>query len=355
MTLVNKFLIAFILIAIGLFGVAYFDAFAYTRTPSSQYIDFNAETGNPITFLLSAGEVNIYDPCENKTRVELISPSGLTLGDFELLSPNRDITATFYNLPAGAYTAQWVLYRADNYHCSGYAIPIPADTFTITGTISIEYPVDNATYTTEPNHFSVSWSLPSSYYSASYEKKEFIIRYGTTETNLNFQSIRDIDNIATSGNIEYIPKITNLNGQGYAKATLLFCDDVGFCDRPIQSDLVVWNATTVSSITAGTPTDFGIIGNAFRDVLLWLFVPSDDAFNQFTTLLDPIKTKPPIGYFTLIGADFSSVASSSATVTWDLTAIMPVTSLFKTGFAWLLWILWAVWLLFRVTKFDWHL
>ena len=355
MTIVNKFLIGLCLIAFGLFGIVFFNAFGYSRTPSAGYIDFNTETGTPITFVLD--EFNLGDPCQDKVRVEIIG-NGYALNSewfYRPFSPNP--TYTFYNLPAGSYTAQWVFYMTNNYHCAGVVVPDPADSFIITGTISIDYPADNQTYETEPNHFSISWSLPSSYYSASYQYKYFQIRYGTSENNLIYTSAREINNIATGGYQDYIPKITNLNGQGFAQATVLFCypNFQGTCDRPLYSDIITWNAPTLASVSGGTPTDFGVIGNAIRDVALWAFIPDSASFNQFGGLLDIVKEKPPIGYFTQIKESFTSLASGSATITWDLTAIEGITTPLKTGIAWLAWILWAVWLLTRITKFDWHI
>ena len=356
MTLANKLLIAFILIAIGLFGLVYFDAFAYTRTPSGSPV-LKDEIGYPI--YLS----HTYD----YTRV------GCSLWGFILnrASDNYtiyssafnyydDIYATFYSLSDGVWTVG--LYQTGVY--IGGSIPCNApnnvnywsDTFTISPPVAITYPIDNETYLSEPDHFSISYSLDSSYYSASYQYKYFMIRYGSSPDLLTFENNRQITTLATSGVIDFIPKTTALNGVGYAKPTLLFCDSPnGTCDRAIQGALITWNAPTLASVTSGTPNDFGVIGNAFRDVLLWVFVPSDNAFNQFTTLLTPIENKPPIGYFTLISASFSSLASGSATVSLDLTAIEPITTPFKTGLAWLLWVLWAVWALGRVTKFNWHL
>lgn len=358
MTLVNKFLVGLCLVIFGLFGIALFSAFGYTRTPSGDFIDINTETGTPVTFELLSGEYNYTDPCEYKVRVELTA-SGFSLnGEYILItSVSGDLSYTFYNLGANAYSAQWVFYRSNNTHCTGYKVPIPADTFTITGSLEITYPADNKTYQNEPNHFSLTWALPSSYYSASYQYKSFIVQYGTTQDKLIYTSYRDIDNIATSGYQDYIPKITNLNGQGYARATVLFCypDFEGVCDRGIYSDIVTWNAPTLASVSAGTPTDFGVIGNAIRDVMTWAFVPSSASFNQFGGLLDTIQEKPPIGYFTQIKESFDNLASGSATIDLDLTAIEPITTPFKTGIAWLAWILWAVWLLSRITKLDWHL
>ena len=357
MTLVNKILIGLCLVAIGLFGVVYFDAFAYYRVPSTATVDSD-ESGFPVRV------VHAYDYQRSSCTLVgfvLTRTSDNTKVYGESIFYGSTMDSTFYNLGFGEWEVG--LYQTGNNISGGNPCTGTAefatywnDSFIVNALVGITYPVDGATYLTEPNHFSVEWNLPDIYYSISYQYKEIFIRYGKTPEALYYRAIRDFTNIATSSEQSYISKVTNLNGEGYAIPTMLFCDE-GFtiCGNAIQGEMIHWNAPTTASITGDTPTDFGLVGNVFRDVGLWLFVPPSGSFNRFTTLADDIQEKPPIGYWTLIKDDFNNLASGSPTISWDLTAISSIIEPFKTGLAWILWILWAVWLLVRITKLDWHI
>lgn len=355
MTPSTKVFIALCLIAIGLFGVAYYDVFAYTRTPAGDFIAFSAETGHPVQFDLDGGDYNPADPCEALVRMELTA-GGFSLNGEWIVEPTGDQTQTFYNLPAGNYTAQWVFYQSNQVSCGGgYVVPVSPDTFTVTGLVSITYPVNGASYTTEPNHFSVAWSLDSSYATASYRYKDIEIRYGKDPFNLSLQAFKRVDNIATDSFESYIPKLTNLDGgTTYARAFILFSGDNITFDRAIYSEIVHWEVAEPASESVPL-TDFGVFGNAIRDVALWLAIPPSTSFNQFATLRTTLLAKPPLGYFQLLRNDFDALSSASATVTWDLTPVEPITTPLKAGIAVMLLILWAVWAILRLTKWDWHL
>lgn len=373
MTQANKALWGFILVAIGLLGVAYF-GLAFTRTPAGSFIDVNIETGTPITYSNTQanwGGVGAFSLCM-QDRGRLIYTNNTTgqriNGDwfYRVSSSEWNPDGTIYNLPAGQYDVGYEYYQDTYPETTGCLNMIHFeqltgwDSFTITGTTEILYPVNGSTYDTEPNHFSVSWSLPSSYYSESYQYKFFMIHYGKTQNTLYFNDTRNFTTLATSGVIDYIPKTTNLNGEGYAKLTLSFCTGSAFqvCRFPIDSLVIHWNAPTQASVTAGQPTDFGIIGNAIRDVGQWLFIPASGSFNQFATLKDGIENKPPIGYFTLIKDAFNGIGSGSATASISLasiTAINPIVSPIRTGMIWLLWFSFAIFLLKRFANFDFHI
>jgi len=76
-----------------------------------------------------------------------------------------------------------------------------------------------------------------------------------------------------------------------------------------------------STITTSTPIQITCDPNdaffqySLCNLGLALFVPSPDALNSFQGLINQIKTKPPIGYFTIIATDLSEFnASSSETI-----------------------------------------
>lgn len=115
------------------------------------------------------------------------------------------------------------------------------------------------------------------------------------------------------------------------------------------------NAQVMPTTPPTTDKDFGVIGNYIRDVLQWLFYPDKLALDQFKGILTPLQNKPPFGYFNAIKNDFSTMASGSPTVSWDLASISSITDPLRTGFSWLLWLLFGVWILKRFIHFDFHL
>ena len=98
--------------------------------------------------------------------------------------------------------------------------------------------------------------------------------------------------------------------------------------------------------------DFGIIGNAIRDVMAWLFVPDNLALNQFTGLWDTIKMKPPIGYFTASKTAFDSLHIASGSFALVMSGVGGVTDPLKTGLTWILWLMLAFWILHRIRQLE---
>jgi len=66
--------------------------------------------------------------------------------------------------------------------------------------------------------------------------------------------------------------------------------------------------------------DFGILGNFFKDVLKWFFVPPAGTWNLYTRLGTLIAKKPPIGYFPLIANSVLSI-DENETGAYELAAI----------------------------------
>jgi len=84
---------------------------------------------------------------------------------------------------------------------------------------------------------------------------------------------------------------------------------------------------------------------SFCKLALYLFIPSSDAFDKFSTLSQEIENKPPIGYFTQIKSALSNV-NASGTPVFDIGNYSAFTnnifSPLRTGMAWLLWLFFAV-------------
>lgn len=101
-----------------------------------------------------------------------------------------------------------------------------------------------------------------------------------------------------------------------------------------------------------TDKDFGLLGNMFRDVIVWLFYPSQDALNQFGNLYDTIKAKPPIGYFTAVQSELGYLGAGSASITFDTTAAAGIINPLRVGLIVILWIMFAFWIFHRLRNLD---
>jgi len=103
-----------------------------------------------------------------------------------------------------------------------------------------------------------------------------------------------------------------------------------------------------------TTTDFGLLGNMFRDVLLWLFKPSTQVLEYWYSIKDMVADKPPFGYYALIKDAFDELSSEAAPAFSLQTATSTATFIFtplKTGLAWIFWILFGVWFIKRFVHF----
>lgn len=97
--------------------------------------------------------------------------------------------------------------------------------------------------------------------------------------------------------------------------------------------------------------DFGILGNYFRDVIVYLFFPDEATLSQFGNLFETIKNKPPIGYFTQIKNLFSNLSTGTADLSFTLTPFALILSPLRTGLEVILWFMLAFWLLHRFRQF----
>lgn len=98
--------------------------------------------------------------------------------------------------------------------------------------------------------------------------------------------------------------------------------------------------------------DFGLLGNMFRDVIVWLFFPDQANLDRFGDLWDMIRLKPPIGYFTAVKDELALVGVGSASLTFDTTAAAGIITPLRTGIIVLLWILFAFWIFHRLRHLE---
>ena len=116
-----------------------------------------------------------------------------------------------------------------------------------------------------------------------------------------------------------------------------------------------------STITTSTPIQItcdpnsGFFTYSFCNVFLYLFVPSTDSFNRFTTISEQIGNKPPIGYFTQIKNVLSNI-NASGTPVFNIGNYTPLNnSIFtplKTGMTWLLWLFFTVVIFNRIRHLN---
>jgi len=98
--------------------------------------------------------------------------------------------------------------------------------------------------------------------------------------------------------------------------------------------------------------DFGLLGNMFRDVIVWLFFPDQANLTRFGDLWDTIRLKPPIGYFTAAKDELALVGVGSASITFDTTAAAGIITPLRTGIIVILWVLFAFWIFHRLRNLD---
>lgn len=66
---------------------------------------------------------------------------------------------------------------------------------------------------------------------------------------------------------------------------------------------------------AASGTDFGLFGNMLRDLLLWVFVPSDSVLSGVGNYMDDLKLRVPFGYFASVSSTFEGIGDDTTTST----------------------------------------
>jgi len=98
--------------------------------------------------------------------------------------------------------------------------------------------------------------------------------------------------------------------------------------------------------------DFGLLGNMFRDVVVFLFFPDQANLERFGNLWDTIRLKPPIGYFTAVKDEFANIGIGTANIAFDTTAAAGIITPLRTGIIVILWIMFAFWIFHRLRKLE---
>lgn len=127
----------------------------------------------------------------------------------------------------------------------------------------------------------------------------------------------------------------------------------------LWTDLETWTGDWVynpaPATASTTDADFGIVGNYFRDLYLWLLKPQQASFNQFNGLQGIVQQKAPFAYFYLVKTALSSFNASSSPA-FTLTSMSSVNNnIFnpiKTGLTWILWIIFAFWVIRNIRDLN---
>ena len=128
----------------------------------------------------------------------------------------------------------------------------------------------------------------------------------------------------------------------------------------------VWNSLSYGGIvpTSTAPDinnygfanqDFGLVGNYFRDVLVFLFVPSPESLQKFSDLKTTLESKAPFAYFFSIRNSLNSLSASSSPIfelqdsgVFDNDIFVSI----KNGLIWIFWIMFAFWVIRKISDFN---
>ena len=114
-----------------------------------------------------------------------------------------------------------------------------------------------------------------------------------------------------------------------------------------------WQGSMPSSASYNfTNRDFGLLGNMFRDIIVWLFIPDPTIFNQFGGLWDSVKAKPPVGYFTQVQTAFGSFAVASGSYYLAMQDMGLITNPLRSALIWVLWLMFGFWIFQRIRKLE---
>src|SRR3990170_3507397 len=115
----------------------------------------------------------------------------------------------------------------------------------------------------------------------------------------------------------------------------------------VQYNYLSGYATTTCGITN--------ITGCFQNALAFLFFPSQSVINQYQSLYDTVKEKPPFGYvFVYVIALQSLTGTASSTVSLQIEDNIQdnIFTPLRTALSTILWLLFAIWFYNRVRKID---
>jgi hypothetical protein len=114
--------------------------------------------------------------------------------------------------------------------------------------------------------------------------------------------------------------------------------------------------TGTSTLTATCDPNSGFVNNSLCNIFVFLFVPSQDALNNFSLLKTSYQNKPPFGYFTSIETSLSGLQNgTSSIVLMSSSTFVAFNAEFqplRDGLSWLFWFIFAWWAFHRLRKIE---
>lgn len=219
---------------------------------------------------------------------------------------------------------------------------------------NINYPVYNTIQLANPN----DWYIPNSYTFVSgtvYDARAYICS-DNVFANCFVGNGYNSRLLAYSDNWEFIA-----NGLDTCTSTYY---SQGEATPPNGTTSTAYNSlVNQANNSCLSYNDGSVIGGVVYGLcksLVFLFVPSDGALNNFVQLKDQVAAKPPFGYVSIYGgqiADFSNVTNTSSTITTstlinDIATFATNTPWYqtiKTAIGAFLWVIFgfAVWRFFK--------
>jgi len=160
-----------------------------------------------------------------------------------------------------------------------------------------------------------------------------------------------------------IPEITFLLYDGDWELTAVACGEVPFACTPETTPITI-TITDPNAPIAPPPVtpcegtnlieDIGCaITNKLQDILKYLFLPSQTAFNGFTQIKTSIENKPPFGYFTSVNTALNDLEIGTPDlVLAGIASLGVIFNPIRTIMTSILWILFAIWLIHRVRSIE---
>lgn len=161
-------------------------------------------------------------------------------------------------------------------------------------------------------------------FSGRYDLNGFDFNHGLAEihnVDLDLNQYFEFTASSTATGWQNFTTTKSLSDGNYDFSFFLFNTSNDATTTPsISHYFIVGTSTPFISVATNTPPnmpdftdhDFGLLGNMFRDVIVWLFNPSQNAINFFTEIKDNLMTKSPFGYYTLARNKMTSISLASA-------------------------------------------
>jgi len=237
-----------------------------------------------------------------------------------------------------------------------YTAPIgdvPADYYYFTGTFS-----NDGTYNRIETELTRHDPLNSASSSVNILRTWLPTTAATSSAAFTYASVTEFSN----GHYSYRGRLTNVSTTTWQ--TLATSD--WFYDSGAYWIVNAGGVLTypTSSEYSFTDADFGWLGNMFRDVIVWLFYPSDVSLSRFTDLADEIKDKIPFSYYyeikdilaapsitstsTALNINLSYLGMSDSVPFFSLDNLGSFLTTMRTLFSVICWIFLAIYFIWRI-------